>query len=140
MNHWTARRLLPCILDHSLPAAREAEVRAHADGCRSCAARLEELEASESLLLRLPLSLVPLETDRAAELRLASLARWSAEVELPWQERLGLSAVSAFACAAMLALVISVGHWSPVVEDTHPAETYAFMMPYAGPTPLAWRD
>ncbi len=37
MNHRTAQRLLPALMDRGLPAARESEVRAHAERCPRCA-------------------------------------------------------------------------------------------------------
>ena len=47
MNHWTARQLLPAILDHTIPAGLEAEVRDHVDGCGRCRRTLAEFEASD---------------------------------------------------------------------------------------------
>ena len=75
MNHWTARQLLPAILDHTIPARLEAAVREHVDGCGRCQRTLAEFEASEALLAQLPAALVPIEPSAEAQERLASLAR-----------------------------------------------------------------
>ncbi len=139
MKHREARKLLSTLLDGTLPAAREAEVRAHVDDCARCRATLEEHEATEALLARLPLALVPLEASVHADARLASLARWAAAPVLSWQERVGLQAIGAFAAALILAAVISAGHWEPIVEmpyESSPISVAA--LPSASITPYTW--
>ena len=143
MNHWTARQLLPTILDHTIPAALEAEVRNHVDGCGRCQRRLAEFEASEALLARLPAALVPLEPSAEAQERLASLARWSSDPRPPrpeWQDHIGVSALGALAAAAMLAMVISVTGWGPMVtERSAPVTLAAAVLPDTNYFPTGWR-
>ncbi|MDX1650087.1 MAG: zf-HC2 domain-containing protein, partial [Myxococcota bacterium] len=107
MRHRRARRELAALLDASLPAPREAAVRAHADGCRRCRRILTELEACESLLAELPASLVPLEPSPQAASRLGALARWAPEPPPSRAERLGIPAMGALAAAAMLAVILT---------------------------------
>ena len=130
MNHFRARRLLPQVLDHALPARVEAEVRAHAEGCAVCDRVLAELEASEQLLAQLPISLLPIDDEDAATHRLESLARWAPDPEPSWRERLGMTAVGAFACAAMMMVLLSSAGWVPASEGEPPAGiTMAAVLP-----------
>ncbi len=77
MMHWRARRLLPAIYDGTLPELVELDVHVHALGCARCRRALREFEIAETLLLRMPVSLLPLEWSPTAYSRLASLSRWS---------------------------------------------------------------
>ena len=138
MIHRKARRLLPAVLDHTLPATLEAAVRDHADACPDCADSLAELQAAEALLLRLPASLVPLEVSGVAEERLESLARWAGRMPALWPERLGLQAVGALAGAALVALVIAIGDWEPVVKQPHTYQSFASILP-GDPGLSGWR-
>ena len=139
MRHREARRLLTTLLDRTLPAGREAEVRAHVDDCEPCQAELQEHEATETLLARLPLALVPRHASPAADVRLASLARWAAAPMISWQERLGLRAIGTFAATLLVVAVISAGRWEPVVEipsESSPISIAA--VPGAAVTPFTW--
>ena len=139
MKHRHARGLLAALLDRTLPAAHEAEVRAHVDECRPCRAELDEHQAAETLLSRLPLTLVPREASRAADIRLASLARWAVTPVLSWQERLGLRAIGAFAGTLLVVAVISAGHWEPVVEMPYESSPISIAaLPGAAVTPYTW--
>jgi anti-sigma factor RsiW len=127
------------LLDHTLPAAREAEVRAHVEDCSRCRGEFDEHEAAETLLGRLPLALVPREASSAADIRLASLARWAAAPVLSWQERIGLRAVGVFAGALLVVAVISAGHWAPVVESPYESNPISIAaLPSASVTPFTW--
>ena len=139
MNHWTARQLLPAILDHTIPAGLEAEVRGHVDGCGRCRRRLAEFEASEALLARLPAALVPVEPSAEAQERLASLARWVPDPRPEWQERIGVSALGALAAAAMLLMVISVTGWGPMVVEHSTPVSLAAVVPDSNYLPTGWR-
>lgn len=141
MNHFTARRLLPSILDHTIPAGLEAAVRDHADGCGRCQRALAEFEASEALLAQLPVALVPIEPSAVAHDRLASLARWSAAApKAEWQDRIGVPALGALAAAAMLLMVISVTGWGPVATERTAPVTLATMVPDSQYLPTGWRS
>jgi len=140
MKHHEAQRQLTTLLDRTLPAAQEAEVRSHVDGCPHCQAELEEHRAAESLLSRLPLALVPSEASIAADVRLASLARWAAAPVLSWQEKLGLRAVGAFGATLLVIAVISAGHWKPVIEMPYESSPISMAaLPSASVTPYTWR-
>jgi hypothetical protein len=139
MNHWKARKLLPAILDHTIPAVLEAEVRSHVDGCGLCQRALSEFEASEALLARLPTALVPVEPSAEAHDRLASLARWNPDPRPEWQERLGVSALGALAAAAMLAMVISVSGWGPLVLKDSAPMAVAAVVPDSQYLLTGWR-
>jgi hypothetical protein len=139
MNHWTARRLLPTLLDHTIPARLEAEVRRHADHCSRCLRELDEFEASAALLARLPATLVPLEPSAASHDRLASLARWAPVAKPEWREHLGVSALGAVAAAAMLVMVISLSGWGPVMEQRSDPVMLAGVLPDSCYLPTGWR-
>jgi len=123
--HWKARRLLPQILDGSLAARVEGDVRAHAAGCRSCTRTLAEFEACEHLLAELPTALVPLEVPEGHVERLRALSRWVVVSEPSWAERLGMSALGAFAGAAMLGLVMTGQSWVPADPELGSSITLA---------------
>ncbi len=129
MIHRTARRLLAAVPDRTLPAPLEAAVRDHADRCPTCARELAELEAAERLLLRLPASLLPRTETAADRARLARLASWARRAPPHWAERLGLQAVGALAGAALIALVITMGEWQPVVKEQQTYQSFAALMP-----------
>ena len=129
MIHWKARRLLPQILDGTLAAHVEAEVRKHADACRFCSRTLAEFEACERLLAELPTRLVPLEAPAGGEERLRALARWVVDPEPSWGERLGMSALGALAGLAMLAMVISGQTWAPASPVARPPILVAGVLP-----------
>jgi anti-sigma factor RsiW len=139
MNHWTARQLLPAILDHTIPSALEAAVRSHVDGCARCRRTLAEFEASEALLAQIPAALVPMEPSAEAHDRLASLARWTPEPRREWQERIGVSALGAVAAAAMLVMVLSVTGWGPMVVRHSTPVTVATLLPDSSYLPTGWR-
>lgn len=139
MNHWTARRLLPTLLDHTLPPRLEAEVRGHARHCRRCLRVLDEFEASAALLARLPATLVPLEPSAASHERLASLARWAPVPRPEWREQLGLSALGAAAAAVMLVMAISLSGWGPVMETRSDPVMLAGVLPDSCYLPTGWR-
>jgi anti-sigma factor RsiW len=139
MKHWTARPLLPAILDHTIPAELEAAVREHADGCGRCRRTLAEFEASEALLAQIPAALVPIEPSGEAHDRLASLARWSADPRPEWQERIGVPALGALAAAAMLLLAISMTGLGPMVVERGAPMALAAVVPDSHYLPTGWR-
>lgn len=129
MIHWKARSLLPQLLDGTLAAHLEVEVRQHAERCRTCRGALAEFDACESLLAQLPSSLVPLDQPEGRIDRLLVLSRWIVEPEPSLGERVGMSALGAFAAAAMLALVLTGGSWNPAPEDTRTSISLAGVVP-----------
>ena len=140
MNHRRAQRLLPALLDHGIPARREALVREHIERCARCANALAELEACEQLLRALPAALLPLKASEDDDRRLAALARWANVPPLAWPTRLGLQAVGAFAAAFLLLMVISIGQWTPLVEARNESGVVSIAgVPAASVTPYTWR-
>ncbi len=120
MIHFTARRYLAAIPDHAVPGDLEARVLDHARGCPRCRRVLQEHWAAESLLQRIPASLIPLGGGAAAEIRLSGLSRWAPEPTPPvgrWRApALGLAAALV---AVMLQLSLSLPP-TPAVAAAEP--------------------
>jgi len=133
MKHWKARRLLPELLDGTLPAPVEARLHSHVDDCRRCRRVFAELEESDRLLALLPTSLVPLEASAGtpADARLRALSRWAVPPTPTWQERVGFSALAAFAAAAMVAMTLSSAGWVSHAEPATRAVHLAAILPDA---------
>lgn len=139
MTHRRAARLLSGLLDGGLAPATRQAVQAHARSCRFCRQRLREHEGVEALVRLLPAALLPVEPDRAAQVRLWGLARWFVDPVARARERFGLSAlgVGAFALAAVLTLTVST--WS-VGDDAAGLLVLAQASPdVASMLPLGWR-
>jgi anti-sigma factor RsiW len=140
MIHWSARRLLPDLVDGCLEPGVEARVRGHWQGCARCRRILRELEESEQLLRELPVVLAPLEESRASEARLVGLARWAPEPVATWPDRLRTSAIGGVAAAAAVVLFLVTSSWTPLVGDPSRAVTVASISPEARHyAPLGWR-
>ncbi len=135
MRHGRAKRLLSSLPDGLLEDRAEGEVRRHLAGCPRCRAELSALEASTTLLRRMPASLLPVTTTPAAESRLAGLARWAAGPEatrsfpLPrspgrsiagWLEAFGLPALGAFVGAAAVTLALVAGSPPEPTDEADP--------------------
>ena len=131
MNHWTARSLLPQVLDGALPPAVEARLCGHLQACQRCPDELDELRAIDALLAQLPTTLVPLVPTAAADARLEGLARWAADPPPGWSERLGVPALGAFAAAAMLAMLLSSADIMAPLDPPSRSVTLAAVMPEA---------
>lgn len=131
MIHLKARRLLPQVLDGTLAAHLEGEVREHATNCRSCTRALAEFETCEALLAELPTSLVPLHAPAGLEDRLLSLSRWVVPPQPSWGERLTMSALGAFSAAALFLLVWTGQAWTPVEQELGSPMTLASVLPIA---------
>ncbi len=129
MIHWKARRLLAQVLDGSLAAHLEAEVRQHAESCRACRGALAEFDVCESLLAQLPSSLVPLDQPEGRVDRLLGLSRWIVDPEPSLGERVGMSALGALAAAAVFAVVLTGGSWNPAPEDAREPISLAGVVP-----------
>jgi anti-sigma factor RsiW len=140
MIHWTARRLLPDLVDGCLGEGMEVRVRGHAQGCARCRRVLRELEESERLLRELPPVLAPLAESPRAEARLAGLSRWAPEPPALWPERLRTSALGAVAAGVVWVLVTVTSAWTPLVGDPSRAVSYASLSPEARQyAPMGWR-
>ena len=140
MIHWTARRLLPDLVDGCLREAVDVRVRGHTQGCARCRRVLRELEKSDRLLRELPAVLAPLDESPVAEARLVGLSRWAPEPPALWPERLRTSALGAVAAGAVWVLVTVTSAWTPLVGDPSRAVSYASVSPEARQyAPLGWR-
>ena len=109
------------------------------DDCPRCSDALGEQRAAESLLRRLPAGLLPLEPTPDSEARLAALARWATPPGRSGSGRLPASAVGAFAAAALVALLLMIGDWSPAREETPTYGSYAAALPDPSFAPTGWR-
>jgi len=109
MTHRRAARLLTGLFDGGLPITTRRAVQTHARACPFCRRRLREHEGVEALVRLLPPTLLPVEPDRGAQVRLWGLARWFVDPVARARERFGISAVGvcAFALAAVLTLTVS---------------------------------
>jgi hypothetical protein len=112
MMHWKARRLLPATYDGTLPDLVALDVRAHALGCARCRGAMREFELAETLLQRMPASLLPLEWSPTSYGRLASLSRWSIDPERN-PERWRAPALGLASVVAVVFVFFSTGVWSP---------------------------
>jgi anti-sigma factor RsiW len=139
LTHRRAARLLSGLLDGGLPPATRQAVQAHVRSCRFCRRRLREHERVEALVRLLPAALLPVEPDRAAQVRLWGLARWFVDPVGRARERFGLSAVGVGAFALAAALTVTVSSWS-VGDDAAGLLVLAQASPdVAAMLPLGWR-
>ncbi len=139
MIHWKARRLLAALPDGTLPAETERTVRAHLAECARCQRRMGEFELSESLMRRLPASILPLKTSPTSYPRLARLAAWSAEPDWPQPERWRAPALGVAGGLAAVFLFVTVGAWSPVLAETSSPVTLAYVPADSLTLSAAWR-
>jgi anti-sigma factor RsiW len=130
MMHWRANRLVASLPDDTLPPEVAVEVEVHVASCAKCRQKLEEIEFSEQLMQAMPTALLPREWNPDSYRRLNSLARWSANRELPsppgrWRAPV-LSLVSAF---AILVIAIMGGRYSPIEQSTVGPITISMTLP-----------
>jgi anti-sigma factor RsiW len=138
VTHRRAARLLTGLLDGGLPAATRHDVQAHARACPFCRRRLREHEGVEALVRLLPASLLPVEPDRSAQVRLWGLARWFVDPVAHARERNGLSAVGVCAFALAAVLTLTVSSWTFGGETLGPV-VLAQATPDMALLPLGWR-
>jgi hypothetical protein len=112
VTHRRAARLLTGLFDGGLSLATQRDVQAHARACPFCRRRLREHQGVEALVRLLPLSLLPVEPDRNAQVRLWGLARWFVDPVACARARLGLSAVGVCAVALATILALGVSSWT----------------------------
>jgi anti-sigma factor RsiW len=112
VTHRRAARLLTGLLDGGLSPATRRAVQAHARACPACRRRLREHEGIEALVRMLPLSLLPAEPDRQAQVRLWGLAHWFVDPMARARERYGISAVGVCAFALAAAITFGASTWS----------------------------
>jgi len=139
MMHWKARRLLPAVYDGTLPELVELDVHVHALDCARCGHAMREFEIAETLLQRMPASLVPLEWSPTSYSRLASLSRWSLDPQ-PDPERWRAPALGLASVVALVLMFFSTGVWSPSLNDptTDPGVTSSHYSSDSSYLPATW--
>ena len=139
MRHGKARRLIPALPDGTLPKMQELDLHVHVASCARCRRQVREMEVSESLLRRLPVSLLPEQESRASVARLASLARWSPDPYAPEPGRWRFPALGLAGVVGMLLLVVTVGTWVPMPGDTPEQVLLASIYPEnSAYLPIGW--
>lgn len=119
MRHRAAMRLVPQLLDHTLPGPLELLVREHAEHCQRCSRRLAEFELCDRLVAQLPLGVMRFTASASGEERLAGLARWGPERRSRLREPLeGLAVVAAAAALAGVVALAGTAQWVPSAEKT----------------------
>ena len=118
MMHFKASRLIASLPDETLSEAVELDVRVHVASCARCRRKLEEIELSEELMRGIPHTILPLEWSPNSYRRLASLARWSPEPDLPDPVRWRLPMLSVASAVAILAIAMMGGRYSPFVDHS----------------------
>ena len=122
MRHRSARRLLPQLLDWTLPSAIERTVREHARYCERCRRDLADFELCDQLVTRLPHRIIPLIEPAAGERRLAGLASWAfLRPVVPRQRWLvleGLAAAAAVGAVAGVVALAGAASWVPTPAPT----------------------
>lgn len=145
MMHWKARRLLASLPDGTLPWEVEVEVRAHAASCARCRGAMRDMALAEELVRQIPAALVPLEWSPRSYSRLAALARWQEDPELPGAEGWRVPVMSLVSAFTILVLAIGVGHYSPrYIHYGSPIELARMQVGLSGPPdssllPVTWR-
>ena len=129
MRHGKARRLLPGLPDGSLSEIEELDLHVHVASCARCRQYVREMEFAESLLRRLPVSLLPAQESRRSAARLASLARWSADPYAPAPDRWRFPALGLAGMIGAIMLGVTVGTWAPAPQDTPERVLLASMYP-----------
>jgi len=117
MMHWKAKRFLPSLMDDTLEERAALDLRVHVASCARCRRAQREYELSESLLRRLPSTLLPVEASPTSYGRLVSLSRWYDDPALPTPDRWRAPALTAASLAMVFSMAVTVGAWSPIVGE-----------------------
>ena len=113
MMHWRASRLLRFLAEDELTTDEAAHVRAHVESCTHCGLRLREYEASETLLRRMPRSLVPQDWTLSAELSLRAVAGIPSALGISPADGMAFRAAAATTSMAITLLLVTVGPLAP---------------------------
>lgn len=113
MMHWRANRLLPFLAEDELTTDEAAHVRAHVENCVHCDLRLREYQACETLLRRMPRSLVPQSWTLSAELGLRAVAGIPSALGISPADGMAFRAAAATASMAITLLLVAVGPLAP---------------------------
>lgn len=114
MSHSSARRLLPQLLDGTLPIAIERGVRGHLTSCGRCQRDLADFELCDQLVTRLPQGIFPLIGAATSERRLEGLASWAFPRARPrWIALEGFAAALAAGALAGVVALAGATRWVP---------------------------
>jgi len=131
MSHRSVRRVLPQLLDGTLPLGIERGVRSHLRSCGRCQRDLADFELCDQLVARLPQGIIPLIEAAASERRLAGLASWAFPRARPrWIPLEGFAAALAAGALAGVVALAGAAHWvpAPAPNPGGPAQV-AYVMP-----------
>ena len=109
MMHWRIKRRLSAYIDDELTTDESSHVQRHLADCVGCRHRFRELQASEALLRRMPLSLVPQEWTLSAQLRLKSTAGIPPRFASDAADGLALRAAAATLSMALILFIVTIG-------------------------------
>ena len=107
--HWHVRRQLSAYLDDELTTDESNHIRDHLGQCVKCRHRFREIQAAESLLRRMPASLVPQQWSFTAELRLRSAAGLSPMLRADPANGMAFRTAAATLSMAVMLFLVSVG-------------------------------
>jgi len=109
MMHWSVKRRLSAYLDDELTTDEAHHVRSHLDRCAQCRHRFREIQAAESLLRRMPASLVPERWSIATELGLRVAAGLPQPFRSDPANGMAIRAAAATLSMAVMLLLVTVG-------------------------------
>lgn len=109
MMHWRVKRQLSAYLDDELTTDGANHVRIHLSHCVKCRHHFREIQAAESLLRRMPISLLPERWTPAAELRLRTAAGMPPVVRSDPANGMAFRAAAATLSMAVMLFMVTVG-------------------------------
>ncbi len=109
MMHWGIRRRLSAYLDDELTSDEARLVRQHIDRCLRCRHRFREMQATEMLLRRVPVSLLPQEWSATAQLQLKAVAGIPPRPCNAAADGLAFRAAAATLSMALVLFLVTVG-------------------------------
>jgi anti-sigma factor RsiW len=107
--HWHVRRKLSAYLDDELSSDETKHVRIHLAQCVKCRHRFREIQAAESLLRRMPVSLVPENWSIAAQRNLRSAAGLPSVLRSDPANGMAFRAAAATLSMAVMLLMVTIG-------------------------------
>ncbi len=109
MMHCHVKRQLSAYLDDELTTDEANHIRIHLGRCVKCRHRFREIQAAESLLRRMPTSLIPDQWSFAAEMRLRSAAGLSPTLLSDPANGMAFRAAAATLSMAVMLFMVTVG-------------------------------
>lgn len=109
MMHWRVRRQLSAYLDDELTTDEANHIRIHLSHCVKCRHQFREIQAAESILRRMPASLIPERWTLAADLRLRTAAGLPRVVRSDPANGMAFRAAAATLSMAVMLFMVTVG-------------------------------